>query len=133
MRFLGCLVALFSVSCVACIGPMMDVRHVDARTARELESRIRVYEAAELSGVKYTSISDLEGNSCKNLAWDPPASQEDAVTQLKSKADGLGANGLSNLACSSSVMGATSLVANCWSSVTCKATAIKVGSAQASH
>jgi S1-C subfamily serine protease len=61
-----------------------------------------------------------------NKLWDPPASQEDAIDQLRYKTQLLGGNAIANVLCES--VEGTSLGKNCWSSVTCYGTAIRVTS-----
>lgn len=55
---------------------------------------------------------------------DSPASQEDAIDQVRHKAARLGANAITNVTCDSSE--GMTLSKNCWSAFTCRADAINV-------
>lgn len=97
---------------------------VDQATAEKLKSEIPVYDRESLKGVSYKVVLPLEATSCKKLLWDPPASEEDVINQLRTKARTLRANGIMDVSCGAKE--GTSLVTNCWETITCNATAIQV-------
>jgi hypothetical protein len=66
----------------------------------------------------------LSATSCKNTLSDPSPTQEDATDQLRVKVARLGGNGLLNVTCEAP--SGTSLITNCWSSLTCHGAAIKL-------
>jgi hypothetical protein len=105
-------------------GPFVEVIKVDQLTAEKLKTEIPVYDRDQLKGVRYKVVQPLEATSCKNLLWDPPATEQDATDQLRFKARTVRANGLMNLSCFTGE--GTSLYKNCWQSVTCNAIAIQV-------
>ena len=107
-------------------GPFVQVVKVNEPTANKLRSKIKVYSQADLDAIKYETIQPLQATSCKNQLWDPPPSQEDAIDQLRFKTQALGGNAIINILCES--VEGTSIAKNCWSSVTCYATAIKITS-----
>jgi hypothetical protein len=72
----------------------------------------------------YKAIQQIEATSCRSKLWDPPATNEDAIDQLRFKASRLGANGIAEVFCDSG--GEFDLGKNCWSSVKCRGTAIEV-------
>ena len=117
---------LFSTSC----GPFVDVVKIDPQMKDTVRTDVKIYEQNELKTLEYETIQPINATSCKNLLWDPPPSQEDAIDQLRYKAHLLGSNGLTNLICTS--FEGTSLSKNCWSSITCQALSIKVVSLKAS-
>lgn len=115
-----CLVVTVALS--GC-GPFVERHEVTQETAARLDDEIKVYEPAELASLRYTTLYGLESWSCKNKFWDPDPTRSDAVTQMKLKAREAGATGIKDIYCSSE---GTSLGTNCWSSLRCVGTAIKV-------
>lgn len=109
---------------VAGCGPFVEVIKVDQLTAEKLKTEIPVYDRDQLKGVRYKVVQPLEATSCKNLLWDPPATEQDATDQLRFKARTVRANGLMNLSCFTGE--GTSLYKNCWQAFTCNAIAIQV-------
>ena len=97
---------------------------MDQLTAEKLKTEIPVYDRDQLKGVRYKVVQPLESTSCKNLLWDPPATEQDATDQLRFKARTVRANGMMNLSCFTKE--GTSLYKNCWQSVTCNAIAIQM-------
>ena len=110
------------VGCIYLHGPFVEVIKVDQLTAENLKTEIPVYDRDQLKGVRYKVVQPLEATSCKNLLWDPPATEQDATDQLRFKARTVRANGMMNLSCFTKE--GTSLYKNCWQSVTCNAIAI---------
>ena len=88
-----------------------------------LEEEVRLYGPADLVGVSYVNMGEIAAISCKNKLWDPGASEANATSQLRFKAFTRHANGLIVWGCES--YGAD-LSENCWTSVTCRATMIRV-------
>jgi uncharacterized protein YbjQ (UPF0145 family) len=89
------------------------------------------YTPKHLAEKILTSKSALEGERKQVTVlfadlklWDPPATNEDAIDQLRFKASRLGANGIAQVFCDSG--GEFDLGKNCWSSVKCRGTAIEV-------
>lgn len=66
-------------------------------------------------------LGPVEGHSCKNLITDPPATEEGALRQLRSRAATLGANGVVDVTFSRA---GTSIGTNCWQSVSASGTAV---------
>ena len=102
-------------------------RGPDVRFSADKQTGIqnmRVYESKELTTLKYEVVGDVQGFSCKNKVWDPPATQADAIIQAKIKAFDLGANGLGNVQCSP--LEGTSLSRNCWESLVCSGQGVRV-------
>ncbi len=103
--------------------PFVETYSVNPETAARLAGEVKLYETAEIASLKYTPIKAIESWSCQARFWDPDATREDALAQLRLKASSFGANGILDVQCSSQ---GTSLVTNCWSTVKCVGTAIKV-------
>jgi hypothetical protein len=85
---------------------------------------VPVYSENEVQGREYAVIQPLSAASCKNKLWDASPTQEDATDQLRVKAARLGGNGLLNVVCEAP--NSTSLIKNCWASLSCHGAAIKV-------
>jgi uncharacterized protein YbjQ (UPF0145 family) len=69
-------------------------------------------------------IGPVEGTSCKHWLTDPPSSMANATEQLKIKALRMGANAVMDYSCTSS--GTDTYGTNCWSSISCAGTAVKI-------
>jgi len=108
-----------------CVGPLVPVVKLDQDSAMRLRKEIRVFDIAELQNKEYRRLGQIEATSCMNKLWDPPASREDAMDQLRYKASALGGNGITNLICEQCE--GTNLAKNCWNSVTCYGVAIALG------
>jgi len=122
-RSILCIIAL--VMLWGCVGPLVPVKKMDElplNVRREVLS-IPIYNESQLAGKKYTIISMVEGISCKNKTWDPPATKIDAVNQTKYWAYEMGADALLNIQCE--FPRGTTTTYNCWESITCTAQAIK--------
>lgn len=114
-----------AVATAACgIGPLVPVVNVDQDAAERLARDVPTYRA---NGSEYVAanIGSVEATSCKNKLWDKPASEEDAIAQLRYKAMSAGGNAIANPTCHQE---GTDLAKNCWSSVTCNATVLRTDS-----
>ena len=114
--------AIITLLC-GCVGPLVSVIKVDPDQARQLRATMKVYRRVDLPEGSYARLEPVGATSCKNKPWDI-ASEEDAVNQLLYKTSQLGGDGITDLICESE---GTNLTKNCWSSVTCHASAVKVG------
>lgn len=117
---------LVSMAALAGCGPFIQVIRVEDLPPEKQSAlrSVRVYEAAQLGKLAYDVVGEVTGNSCKGLLWDPPATREDAVDQMKYWARERGANGLTDIRCEEPR--GTSLATNCWESLTCSAKALRV-------
>lgn len=112
------------LSLTGCFGAFFEHIRIDPTTADDLRRQVPVYTENEIRGRNYTVIQPLRATSCKNKMWDPTPTQEDAIDQLRVMAARLGGNGLLNVTCEAP--SGTSLITNCWSSLTCHGAAVKV-------
>lgn len=113
-------------SLVGCAGPRVSVKRINQLpidTKRQVLS-MPIYNESQLFGRKYRIINVVEGISCKNKAWDPPATKTDAINQAKYWAFEIGADALLNIQCD--FPHGTTITYNCWESITCTAQAIKL-------
>jgi hypothetical protein len=102
-------------------GPFVEVEHLDDTARTRVRSEVKQYTELPAS---YKVIQQLEATSCRSKLWDPPATNQDAIDQLRLKASRLGANGIAQVFCDSE--GVFDLGKNCWSSVKCRGTAVEV-------
>lgn len=115
---------LFGIFMTAC-SPFVEVLEVKKvpQEERLAAKEVRILEPEEARRTAWESITPLEATSCKFLITDGPATLSDALEQLKIKALRAGANALTGLSCNRE---GTSLGTNCWQSVSCTATAVRV-------
>ena len=99
----------------------MEVLRIDGLQRSQLSAEIRQYTDLPAS---YTVVKDLDATSCQSAFSDPKATNQDAIDQLLLKASRLGANGLGNVVCETPHR--FDVFKNCWSSIKCRGTAIKV-------
>ena len=102
-------------------GPFVEVVRLDEAARTRVRSDVKQY--IELPPT-YKVIQQIEATSCRSKTWDPPATNQDAIDQLRFKASRLGANGIAQVFCDSE--GVFDLGKNCWSSVKCRGTVIEV-------
>ena len=116
-------VLLVSAGLASC-GPAGSLGVVDVATLPpETATQANNVQILDAVPPRATLVGLVTATSCKNLMWQPEATQGDALAQLKVKAVNLGANAISGVSYSPD---GTSLVTNCWSSVTATGTAVKV-------
>ena len=101
--------------------PFVEVIRMDDFQRKQARADVKQYTELPAS---YSAVQDLEATSCQLGAGDPKATNQDAIDQLHLKASRLGANGLANVFCDSP--GTFDLGKNCWTSIKCRGTAIKV-------
>lgn len=78
-------------------------------------------EAAHPNVTDY--LGEVTAYSCKQMPTDPPASQGNALTQLRLKALDLGADGIIDV--TFDVRGTDAFGTNCWESVQASGTAVR--------
>ena len=104
-------------------GTSLEALRLDQSAKADLRREVGVYDSTGPD--QHEAVKALKAISCQNTVGDPAPSRDDAVDQLRYKAQVLGANGITDLRCGPPQ--SDSLAKKCWSSVTCEATAIKVG------
>jgi hypothetical protein len=110
---------------MAC-GSFVDVVDMNkvAPEQRAAAIKVRLIPPGGQQPANFSYIGPVEANSCKNMMWDPPSSQSNAMEQLRYKALRAGGNAVMDFACTSS--GTDAYGTNCWNSVQCGGTAIRV-------
>ena len=73
---------------------------------------------------KYDVLTVIEGHSCQNKLYDPPATRVAAIEQIKFQAYELDVKAITNLQCGGRE--GTSLRTNCWELISSTAEAVKL-------
>ena len=84
---------------------------------------MQIFNQSQLTTRNYSIQTIVEGNSCQNKVWDPPASRTAAIEQLKFHAIEAGADAITSIQCSGRE--GTSMRTNCWELISCTAEAIR--------
>ncbi|MFP6716724.1 MAG: hypothetical protein VCB82_04395 [Alphaproteobacteria bacterium] len=90
------LITIVVISLTGCIGalvPVIDLTNVDPQALQDSQS-IQTYTKGQTPPLGYREIGPVKAWSCKNLTWDPPATKENALKQLKIMAHRLGATAI---------------------------------------
>ena len=103
--------------------PLGTVGGVPLEKVQQLNEQVRLYQPGELNGVEYLKVESITAWSCEESLFGGDTDRDQLVAKIKEKAQGLGANGITNLACQNGPA-----KTGCTSSMTCTATAVKVAS-----
>lgn len=120
LRLMSALLASISVS--GCVGAFVPVQTPEMTGSRTIEAAVAVVAIDSSEAANRQNLGSVTGYSCKNKLWDPPATSDAALLQVKIAAAQRGATAISNINCAE---GGTSLMTNCWQSFACTATAIR--------
>lgn len=116
------LAVLISFGCSPFV-PVIDLSKIPAETLQK-SFNVKTFEAS--SKVKHPKVKEFLGKitafSCQYDWWDPYASEDNALAQLKLKAMERGADGIIDVKYNFS---GASLSANCWSMVRATGIAVK--------
>ena len=117
------LLALFIF--ITCCIPHKKKIALDESMVKMLRKEVSIYDKAELDTGKYQIIEPIQATSCNTKLWDPAATREDAIDQLRYKTYiELNGNAIIKLFCEPKE--GMSLIKDCFSSVTCYGVAVKV-------
>jgi hypothetical protein len=120
-RAFMCLIPLLLSGCGSFV-PTQDLGDLPPTELRAVQG-VKIYDSTLLAGESYEIIDIVEGNSCQNKLWDPPATRASAIDQIKFYAYEMGADGISDVRCSGRE--GTSVRTNCWELISCTANAIR--------
>ena len=111
---------------VSSCGSFVPTKDLGDLSPAELQAvqRVKIYDGNLLAGQSYEIIDIVEGNSCQNKIWDPPATRAAAIDQIKFYTHEMGADGITDVRCSGRE--GTSVRTNCWELISCTANAIRV-------
>lgn len=114
------------VSGVAACAPFVDVLDVSKvpQSERAAALNIELVPPGSPRPGKMTFIGPVEATSCKHWMTDPPSSRANATEQLKVKALRMGGDAVIDYSCDGA--GTDAYGTNCWNSVTCAGTAVKL-------
>lgn len=122
--------AMLAATTLGCVGPLVSVVDLDDSAVRRLHSEVDVIESERLERLSHELLSRVDATSCRNKLWEPAASSENAIDQLRYKARELGANAVADVTCNQP--GLSSLLRNCWSTVTCSGVAVRMADTEVS-
>ena len=115
------------ISLASCSGPLVRIESIDKQTI----DRVQVFaDKSILQSPNVRILGVVDATSCRNMAWEPPASMENCTMQMQTRAGKLGANGIVLGAADEKVANffITGINRNCWSTVDCTGVAVIVGS-----
>jgi hypothetical protein len=115
------IVTVFLTGCVGPLVPVVDLANVDSQEI-QASQRMQTYIKGERPPLGYKEVRSVQAWSCKNKLWEPPATKENAIKQLKLVAHRLGATAIMDIEFGGH---GTSLSTNCWNSVIVVGMAIK--------
>jgi hypothetical protein len=107
----------------SCVGPLTPVAELDPQTTEQLNTSIAVYRAGQ-SPPNASIIEPITATSCKNKVWDSPATEENAINQLRLYTQQRRGNAVLDVTCDGKK--GTELSTNCWESIMCRGAAGKV-------
>lgn len=76
--------------------PTQDLGELTPAELQAIQS-VKIYDGNLLAGHSYEIIHIVEGNSCQNKVWDPPATRAAAIDEIKFYAHEMGADGISDI------------------------------------
>ena len=112
-----------------CMGPLVRIESIDKQTI----DRVQILtDKSILQNPNVRILGVVDATSCRNMAWEPPASTENCTMQMQMRAGKLGANGIVLGAADERVADylTTGINRNCWSTVDCTGVAVIVESEQ---
>jgi len=118
------LITIVIISLTGCFGafvPVIDLANVDPQVLQASQS-IQTYIKGKNPPLGYREIGPVKAWSCKNKTWDPPATKENALKQLKIIAHRQGATAIMGIEFGEH---GTSTGTNCWHSIVAVGMAIK--------
>ncbi|MGQ0582648.1 MAG: Rcs stress response system protein RcsF [Reyranella sp.] len=117
-------IGLLTMLAVAGCGPFIPVTKLDQVPSETMTAalNVRVIRIGTTQPNVSAYLGQVQGNSCKNMAFDPPPTTNDALLRMRVEAAQKGANTVMDVACNES--GTDAWGTNCWASVSCKGVAV---------
>ena len=102
--------------------PTINVNNLSEEQRHKVR-QVEIFNSRQLQDRQFRILTIIEGNSCQNKIYDPPATRVGAIEQLKYHSLEQGGDGITNIQCSGRE--GTSLRTNCWELRSCTAEVIK--------
>lgn len=119
-RIVALAAATFTLA--GCVGALVPIQTGQTVGIQVLENSSRITVVSKEQAAAMQDLGEAVGYSCKNKIWEPAATADAATYQVRVVAALRGATAITGLSCEES---SVSLVANCWQSYRCTATALK--------
>lgn len=123
MKKLTCSFIFLLITGCGSFVPTVDVSKLTEEKRLQIR-QIEIFNQVQIQNRKFKVVTIVEGNSCQNKLYDPPATRANAIEQLKFHALESGGDGITNIQCSGRE--GTSLRTNCWELISCTAEVIKI-------
>lgn len=116
------LVIAFFLSACGSFVPTVNVSSLTEEQRHKIR-QVEIFNSTQILNKNFRVLTIVEGNSCQNKLYDPPATRANAIEQLKFHSLEHGGDGITNIQCSGRE--GTSLRTNCWELISCTAEVIK--------
>jgi hypothetical protein len=113
--------ALFLTACGSFV-PTVSISNLSEDQRHKIR-QVEIFNSTQIQNKEFKVLTIVEGNSCQNKLYDPPATRANAIEQLKFHSLEHGGDGITNIQCSGRE--GTSLRTNCWELISCTAEVIK--------
>lgn len=115
---------LLSLLLTGC-GSFVPTAKIDQMSAeqRHAINSVEIINQTQLINKNFKVVGIVEGHSCMNKMWDPPATRMGAIEQIKVQVVDMKGDGITNIQCGGKE--GTSVATNCWQLVSCTAEVIK--------
>ncbi|HJU27614.1 MAG TPA: hypothetical protein VJ718_00485 [Candidatus Binataceae bacterium] len=120
MRWVAALAGVLFAGCLTV--PLAPSGAIDPAAESKLAQEAPTYDTSKLNPDTYISVGSLTATGCDNGFLGGPG-RDGVIAELRQKALAIGANGLTDVSCQH---GRTSEAHQCFSSMDCSATALKV-------
>lgn len=120
-KFIGFITALSLVACGSFV-PTVNVSNLTEEQRHKIR-QVEIFNSTQILNKDFKVLTIVEGNSCQNKLYDPPATRANAIEQLKYHSLEHDGDGITNIQCSGRE--GTSLRTNCWELISCTAEVIR--------
>ncbi|MEN9341082.1 MAG: RcsF lipoprotein [Pseudomonadota bacterium] len=121
LKFIGALGTVFLSGCGSFV-PTVSISNLSEDQRHKIR-QVEIFNSTQIQNKEFKVLTIVEGNSCQNKLYDPPATRANAIEQLKFHSLEHGGDGITNIQCSGRE--GTSLRTNCWELISCTAEVIK--------
>ena len=121
--FMLSLSAALSICAQGCIVvPLGNVGGVDPAAQQQLTKEVPLYDSSKLVSGSYLKVGMITASGCDNPLLGG-SGREEVVAKLRQQAQGMGANGITELSCDHTD---PSGLPGCFAAISCSATALKM-------